>query len=903
MKINDILSTKKSVKYSMNIFGILLCLIGIIDSGSSVGFFLTYVIKFLFGKLFFVIFSAILIILLIDLLKKKEYKVHPTTKVTLALTCVFLLICLSSFTTATHYFDGLFVRYVNGFNAIKNAKFFIALGSSSKIGGGIIGYFLFAILASIIGDTATFILSISLASIFAVLTIIPLVKIIKEYAMNRKIVKKEEIKEPLVNDVEDEEFDINKLDSSKFDSFTMKQDNDRVFTSEDKFSDEFVYDFKEGDLEAIIEPTKTVDHFTDPTDFDVTRDNIFENTNIIVDKVKVLPKTNFDPLRDSLDFEDQVLSRNNYVQEKVETVQSVMTGSEYLSSQINHDEEQEEVFEEETYEDNSYNDYNEQSSREDDEIQTENNFYNKVEEETNEYADQYEENQDASYEEQQVQVKPSTVVSHEVPQTPHKKINWKLPPSSILNNPVFQDTSENELIAQQNALKINSKLSSLNIKGKVVDYLVSPSFTRFRIEFAPEYRIKNFNNVDQDMQAALEASSISILTPIPGDKYCGIDVPNKVRSKVTFKECFNHLPFQQLDSKLLTAVGKDCLGHIVSLDIYKSLHLLVAGTTGSGKSGGLNAIICSLIMRATPNEVRLLLVDPKLNEFKFYNGIPHLICPVIYDNSEANEALKRMCQEITRRNEIIQSCSEAIDITSFNAYQEKCGGEKFPFIVIVLDEFAYMMKDYKSDVENSIKSITAIGRSVGVYIICATQTPRSEVVTGEIKANLPSIIAFTCKNFTESNIILGGSGAEKLLSRGDMIMDINGVSSWNRVQGCFVEMDEKNRIVNYWKEQGAPEYYPEFTNLKPLVPEQIAFKELDIPDDANDQLYTEILEWLKNQDAVSISALQRHFGIGQPRAGRMIDMLEKDGYISPPSGFKSRSVYKNKLPGNENYRG
>ncbi len=468
--------------------------------------------------------------------------------------------------------------------------------------------------------------------------------------------------------------------------------------------------------------------------------------------------------------------------------------------------------------------------------------------------------------------------------------SYRLPGMNLLSEPVIVDHTANRHQAEINRALLNNKFESLGMRAEVRDFLLAPAFTRFQIEVESDVKIGVFNQYKNDIMMALSAERINILTPIPGTSFVGIEVPNTRRSTVSFKEVFQSLPPQKKEDKLLTGIGKDITGNTVSFDISATPHLLVAGTTGSGKSVCINTIICSLLMRATPDEVRLLLVDPKRVEMNIYAKIPHLLCPVVTDAKQAAMALKRVVEVVDERYTLFNSANKK-NIDLYNKFMRDSGQEPLPYYVVVIDELADLMLIASKDVEDSILRITQLARAAGIHLIVATQRPSVDIITGVIKANIPSRIAFAVSSLFDSRTILDTSGAEELLGKGDMLLSLTGAMTTQRVQGAFISDDEIERIVEYVSKQRAPNYEARFLDLDP-PPMQAQF---DFDDSGNDQssdeiLYQDILEHISSLKQVSTSYLQRKFNIGFSRGARMLDRLEDEGYIGPMNGSKPRDV-------------
>ena len=507
---------------------------------------------------------------------------------------------------------------------------------------------------------------------------------------------------------------------------------------------------------------------------------------------------------------------------------------------------------------------------------------------------------------EEIEFEPEEEVQEEIkeveePVMPKKiKRPYRLPPASLLNEITYTDVSENKTEAELKIVLLNAKLASLGIKAKVHDYKVAPAFTRFEIEVSSEVKINMFGNVKNDLMMALSATNIDVLTPIPGTNYVGIDVPNVKRSSVYFKETYVGLPFELKDNKLVFAAGKDIVGKVVGVQIDKAPHLLVAGATGTGKSACLNTIIVSLLMRATPEEVKIMLIDPKKVEFSSYANIPHLLCPVIIDAKQATIALDRLCKVMDDRFTLFSESGKK-NIAFYNNYCRSIGKDPLPYIVVIIDELNDLMQIAGGNVEESIRRITALARAAGIHLIVATQRPSVDVITGVIKSNIPSRIAFMVSSYQDSRTILDDGGAENLLGAGDMLIHMSGNLTTQRVQGAWLTDEEIEKVVAYCSEQRDPEFDEEFLNLEPPEVDLSYNPEANFMGDDDDEggIYTKILQWLPSQETVSASYLVRKFKIGHPRAARMLDKLEEDGYISGPNGSKPREVYRNRFLAND----
>jgi DNA segregation ATPase FtsK/SpoIIIE-like protein len=471
-----------------------------------------------------------------------------------------------------------------------------------------------------------------------------------------------------------------------------------------------------------------------------------------------------------------------------------------------------------------------------------------------------------------------------------KRGKYIFPSLDLLETAEADDMTKKREEAGINAVKLNTKLEILGIRGKVKDFIIAPAFTRFLIEVESDVKMSVFNSITNDIMVAVSSSKINILAPIPNSAFVGIDIPNTKRSKVTLKELFMNIPYNKQDELLTVPLGKDINGSTVSLEINKTPHMLIAGTTGSGKSVCMNSIIMSLLIRTSPDDVRLMIVDPKRVEMSAFNNIPHLICPIITEAKKAAVALNKLVTMMESRYEMFKNSGNK-NIESYNRWAIDNNKEKIAYYIVVIDELADLILVSSKEVEESIRRITQLARAAGIHLIVATQRPSVDVITGVIKANIPTRIAFAVSSYIDSKTILDAVGAEDLLGLGDMLLSVSGSGGIQRVQGAYVSDQEIYNVVNHVKRQREPNFEPEFLNLEPPVPEQMSFSD-EFQDDTQEDLYFQILNFLSTQKMVSISSLQRKFNIGFPRAGSIIDKLEQEGLVSANKGSRPRDVYQ-----------
>ena len=489
-------------------------------------------------------------------------------------------------------------------------------------------------------------------------------------------------------------------------------------------------------------------------------------------------------------------------------------------------------------------------------------------------------------------------VENTIKEEPVKEINsvYDLLNENTENNAYVELKDEAEL----NCEKINQKLNELNIKASVTDYIIGPCVTRYEIVPEIGVRVSSIVNIENDLKLALAAVKTRMEAPIPGKSAVGIEVANKKRYPVYLKEVLK--PFENDTSKLLVGIGKDLNNKEIVLNIDKMPHLLVAGATGSGKSVCINSMIVSLLLRTTPDEVKMILIDPKKVEMLPYANMPHLLCPVVIDPKKASVALKKVVKEMDSRYDKFAN-NGVRNIEGYNKLMASKGEPLLPNIVVIIDELADLMLVAAKEVEESIQRITQLARAAGIYLIVATQRPSVDVITGVIKANIPSRIAFSVSSQIDSRTIIDRGGAEQLLGKGDMLMDISGSGTLNRVQGVFVSDDEIFNVVNYIKSKYNVNYDSEFLNLEEENKEQVNNNLASSEDNNNDEaLYEEIKDFVIRNQKASTSLLQRYFMLGYARAARMMDRLESEKIISEANGAKPREVlveYERKENDNE----
>jgi len=460
-----------------------------------------------------------------------------------------------------------------------------------------------------------------------------------------------------------------------------------------------------------------------------------------------------------------------------------------------------------------------------------------------------------------------------------KPKDWKFPPLDILQKPVKKKREINEAEIDKKIKILLEKLRLFKIEGDVVRYYVGPVVTTFEFKPLPHIKVSKIVSLENDLAMALKAKSIRIQAPIPGKDVIGIEIPNDEIETIYLREIFESDIFKKAKSPLTLALGKDVVGSPFVTDLAKLPHLLIAGTTGSGKSVGINAMILSLLYKNSPDELKFVMIDPKRLEFSIYEDIPHLLTPVITDSKKAIVALNAMLKEMERRYDLMAKAK----VKNIEGYNKKAD-EKLPYIVIIIDELADLMMTSGKDVEMAIARLAQMARASGIHLIVATQRPSVDVVTGLIKSNLPSRIAFKVGQKVDSNVILGHSGAETLLGRGDMLFTPPGLGGLLRLHAPFTTEEEIEKVVEFLKAQRKVEYDNSFVNTI-----ESADSNLEEIDEV-DELFDEAKKIILKEKRTSISYLQRRLQIGYNRAANIIEQMERMGILSPPNAKGQREI-------------
>lgn len=476
------------------------------------------------------------------------------------------------------------------------------------------------------------------------------------------------------------------------------------------------------------------------------------------------------------------------------------------------------------------------------------------------------------------------VLTSSMPMTATENYEYILPAPSLLAEPAHNSQQQEKSQIQATVRKLERTFKSFGVKARITKVHVGPAVTKYEVYPEAGVKVSKIVGLHDDIALALAAKDIRIEAPIPGKSAVGIEVPNQEIAMVSLREVLDKT-WNHKTSKLLFALGRDISGEAVVGELNKMPHLLIAGATGSGKSVCVNGIITSILMRTKPHEVKMMMIDPKKVELNVYNGIPHLLAPVVTDPKKASRALKKVVAEMERRYDLFSDTGTR-NIEGYNEYIRKynLSSEEtqphLPYIVVLVDELADLMMVASNDVEDSITRLAQMARAAGIHLIIATQRPSVDVITGVIKANIPSRIAFSVSSQTDSRTILDSGGAEKLLGRGDMLFLPVGSSKPTRVQGAFLSDEEVERIVDHCIDQQKASYQEE------MIPEETN----EMVEEVDDELYDDAVQMIIEMQSASVSMLQRRFRIGYTRAARLIDAMEARGIVGPYEGSKPRTV-------------
>ena len=467
---------------------------------------------------------------------------------------------------------------------------------------------------------------------------------------------------------------------------------------------------------------------------------------------------------------------------------------------------------------------------------------------------------------------------------------YQKPPLTLLDSVKNTDQSADKALIRKNTQTLQSTFKSFGVNVNIKKAILGPTVTRYEVQPAVGVKVSRIVNLADDLALALAAKDIRIEAPIPGKPYIGIEVPNRATSVVAFKDVMQNQDSKAKADPMQVPLGKDVSGQIISANLTKMPHLLIAGSTGSGKSVAVNTILTSILMKATPDQVKLILIDPKMVELSVYNGVPHLLIPVVTDPKLAANALSKAVKEMERRYKLF-AASGARNMAEFNEKVEINNQDKsksvmqpLPYILVVVDELSDLMMVGGRDVEGAIVRLGQMARAAGIHMILATQRPSVDVITGLIKANVPSRISFAVSSGIDSRTILDQNGAEKLLGRGDMLYMPVGASKPERIQGAYISSREVEKVISWVSQQQKPKYD------EGMIPQKTEETTDNADAEPEDELYDQAVDLVRRQQSASVSMLQRRFRIGYNRAARIVDEMEAKGVVGPSEGSKPRQV-------------
>ena len=825
-KKEELNGEKKKLSYETEIalLGLLIAivsLIGLLNQGYF-GSIITYLLVFIFGSWYYLVLLGLIYLGFYLFIKRKKPKFISTiTTLSFVLLVAFLAIASSKYDGAT--LSNWYTYYSAAFDRCKEG-IHVNIDKINQVGGGVVGYSMYALLVTALGQFMSNVIIVVLVLSFAYLSFKKPLTYLYE-----KWIKYVEI-------IQDKKYEK----KNKKANLTIKESIKSEPKKEKKEDTHFI----------------TFDIFTQPIfpDDEVTIEpSVYQNkySNNIDDKSSTsYQKSQFDIAKDI-----EVATSNEEVFDY--TMINDTYSEEITSSLIN-------------------DDVNANSTTEVNTVRFDTSLSEDIDKTNNNITPSYAIEESISA----VNVEKSEPY---FTSSNHKEIVNDIY-SLLVDN--FSNSASVELKdeVEANCMKINQKLEELNIKARVSNYIIGPCVTRYEIVPEIGVRVSSIVNIQNDLKLALAAINLRMEAPIPGKSAVGIEVANKKRYPVFLKEVLETK--KDVQDKLLVAIGKDLNNLPVTISIDKMPHLLIAGATGSGKSVCINAIIMSLILRATPEEVKMILVDPKKVEMLPYANMPHLLCPVVTDPKKASNALKKVVTEMDRRYDLFAQNG----VRNIDSYNNLNSTTKLYKLVVIIDELADLMLVASKEVEESIQRITQLARAAGIYLIVATQRPSVDVITGVIKANIPSRIAFSVSSMVDSRTILDRAGAEDLLGKGDMLMDISGTSALNRVQGVLVSDEEIDKVVDQIKLKYQVDFQEEFMNLEDDKKEMINnLTELG-DNNGEEELYNDIKTFVIQNQKASTSLLQRYFSLGYARAARMMDRLELEGIVSPSNGIKPREI-------------
>lgn len=858
---------------------VLISIIGLLNNG-PIGNFLTYIFVFLFGAFYFIFFLLSIFFGLYLMIKRKIFKVHFSLKLCGIVFIFFSLISACSITNTPLYFNNLNSQFSLHLSLV--SPYFPVINNFqdlNELGGGFVGYLLKALFNTALTPIGNYILTglIFVVGLFLAFKeiVLYIFKCIKDYIKKIKEKKEQKKKE---RKIVDSEVTLNKESiyvtrENEDDLFTKQMNDDyNEFNNSSKNEDKEVKVEVNVDIQNHISPSSSlgIEDIETPVvnkEVKINQDKSYKIEDLNLEKTKDhgvedLPLPSIDDISNMLDEvnDDFEVSQPTYVEEKVavEPVKKNIIVEEKI------------IKEQPNVINNSYSNPTPTINVNLNKSTSSNSFSNS--------------NSKPSYE--NVEVKNETQdekekINENVTIKPKVKKAYVLPPFEILKYHPAEDTKTlNENAAAEKAQKINKTFQEYKIGAQVISYTIGPSVTRFNVKMNEGVRVNDLTKVVDEVSIALNGDkSVRLETVVEGRNTSSIEVGNVKATPVDFKECYEAIKDKDgLKNKLLIPLGKDIEGKVVTTLIDELPHVLVAGTTGSGKSVFINTIIATLLMRNTPDELKLMLIDPKKVEFSRYNELPHLLCPVISDAREGKVALKKMVDEMERRYELLARVG-ASKISEYNEIAEIEHYDKMSNIVLIIDEFSDFMSEYGKDIELSVKRLCQKSRACGIYLIICTQRPSVNVITGDIKGVIPSRIGLLVPSYVDSKTILDEAGAESLLGYGDMLCRLPRHNSLVRLQGSFVSSSEVYELCKFIKAQREPEYDRNFMNLAESSSLNALGGDASSRKRERDELSDEARDLILEKQQASTSFLQRELSVGFTRADKILADLEDEGIL------------------------
>lgn len=910
-KSNDKMMTKETQNALLGVLLFLLCLIGLLENGGPLGRVIRYVFVFMLGTFFP---FALLIGCLLGILLFIKREIKPLKLGFTAWSGVIFAISLLVLASEnTSPLSSVFKNYRELFSTVDRGGLMVIIDSS--LGGGIIGHFFYSLVSSLVGEVGVKLVFFVLMLLFGYLFFKPvLFYFINMFTkhLNKKqeferieqndnailpkrtLFKDElEIEEPIISKEEKEEnlFIDNDYVEDIFDDNNYQKAETKItntpiledLTDEDILINKRIYQEKiineqENSLneypsnEELFVPKKEIKRDT----FDIFTDSIVnrEDINKVREsrRIEEIEKEAYNTRAYDI-FKESHLPVNEKKEEYVnkplaQEIDLVNDMFEPYPSLRETQQEENKTFVNEVIDNNEKEPYINQDAIAKPEVKSENISFASQPQEEKVVAPQVQ----STYQQPYFEEKEEKASEEKKETNINPFANYQIPSLGMLEDIKDNSYFENKQNAIIKSKMINDKLAALGIKGRVVDQHVAPAFTRYEIALDSAEKMNQFANISKDLQSAVAASSISILAPIPNSVNAGVDVPNAVRGMVGLKDVLANMSYDM--PTLYVGLGKDSIGKNVGINLAETPHLLVAGSTGTGKSVCMNTLIISLLMHARPDELKMVMIDPKRVEMASYHNIPHLACPVITDIRKAGVALQKLAKLMHERFKLFETLG-AKNISAYNRMMRKQNKPIMPYYVVFIDEMADLFNHVKS-AEQTIIEICSLARAAGIHVVCATQRPSADIITSNIKVNIPSRIAFAVSSMGDSKTVLGQSGAEQLLGKGDMIINVPGQLSYVRAQGAYVSDEDIELITEFIKKQAEPIYNPTLLDLEPETNSEADF---DGSDSKDTDLANMVIEFLKKVAQTSTTKVQNRFNIGYPKAARIMDLLNDKGII------------------------